>query len=57
LERSRRFRQTEAHCEYSGVNGTYYAGDEAWDYVKEYTDVDLKQILTEIVQEKLGEQK
>lgn len=33
---------------YSGVGGEYYSGDEAWDYVKERTGVDLKAILVSI---------
>ena len=37
---------------YSGVNGEYYGGDEAWNYIEKYTGVDLKQILTEIADER-----
>jgi len=33
---------------YAGVKGEYYAGDEAWDFVKSYTKIDLKKILLEI---------
>ncbi len=33
---------------YDGVGGEYYAGDEAWNYVYERTNVDLKAILFEI---------
>jgi hypothetical protein len=33
---------------YSAVNGEYYYGDNAWDYVRKQTDIDLKQILIEI---------
>jgi hypothetical protein len=33
---------------YLGLNGEYYSGDEAWDYVKEQTKVDLKGILERI---------
>lgn len=36
---------------YSGVDGEYYAGDDAWSFVKEYTGVDLKKILEEIADE------
>ena len=36
---------------YAGVNGEYYAGDDAWRYVLARTDVDLKSILTEIAEE------
>lgn len=37
---------------YNGVNGEYYAGDDAWLFVKKYTGVDLKKILEEIADEK-----
>ena len=33
---------------YNGVDGEYYAGDDAWDYLQETTGYDLKEILTEI---------
>lgn len=33
---------------YEGVNGHYYYGDSAWEYVKEKTGVDLKGILEKI---------
>jgi hypothetical protein len=33
---------------YAGVDGEYYAGDEAWDYLKKVSGYDLKAILTEI---------
>ena len=36
---------------YAGVNGEYYAGDDAWHYVLARTDVDLKAILTGIAEE------
>lgn len=35
---------------YKGVNGEYYAGDEAWDYLFKITSYDLKAILTEIAE-------
>lgn len=35
---------------YSGVNGEYYAGDEAWNYLYNASDYDLKQILTDIAE-------
>jgi len=38
---------------YTGVGGMYYAGDEAWDYVKKYTGIDLKNILTEIANKRI----
>lgn len=37
---------------YAGVGGEYYGGDEAWNFVKSYTGIDLKQILIEIAQER-----
>lgn len=37
---------------YSGVDGEYYGGDEAWDYLQKYSGVDLKSILTEIANER-----
>ncbi len=38
---------------YRGVNGEYYAGEEAWRFLKEYTGVDLKRILESIAKEKV----
>ena len=40
---------------YSGVDGEYYGGDEAWAYLQKYTGVDLKAILTEIANKKAPE--
>ena len=40
---------------YAGVEGEYYGGDEAWEFVKEYTGIDLKAILTEIANERTPE--
>jgi len=40
---------------YAGVDGEYYGGDEAWDFLIEYTGVDLKEILTEIAYERTPE--
>lgn len=37
---------------YAGVDGEYYDGDEAWDFLKTYSGVDLKAILTEIANER-----
>jgi len=37
---------------YAGVSGEYYGGDEAWDYLETYTGVDLKNILSEIANER-----
>lgn len=36
---------------YAGLNGEYYTMDDAWDFVKKYTGVDLKSILEEIAEE------
>ena len=33
---------------YQGVNGEYDSGDEAWQYLRRKTGVDLKTILTDI---------
>lgn len=33
---------------YKGVGGEYYAGDDAWDYIKNISGYDLKNILTDI---------
>jgi hypothetical protein len=40
---------------YAGVGGEYYGGDEAWDYLLQYTGVDLKAILTQIANERTPE--
>ncbi|MEQ6122297.1 ApaLI family restriction endonuclease [Reichenbachiella sp. MALMAid0571] len=40
---------------YSGVDGEYHGGDEAWNYLQEYSGVDLKSILTEIANERTPE--
>ncbi len=37
---------------YAGVKGEYYGGEEAWEYIKAYSGVDLKLILTEIANER-----
>jgi hypothetical protein len=36
---------------YNGVGGLYYAGDMAWDFVKERTGIDLLKILEELANE------
>ena len=41
---------------YAGVNGQYYAGDDAWDYIERISGYDLKAILTSIA-EKRDEEK
>lgn len=40
---------------YKGIGGEYYQGDNAWNYVKNRTGIDLKNILEEIAKEKIGE--
>ena len=40
---------------YAGVDGEYYGGEDAWNYLLEYTGVDLKAILTEIANERTPE--
>ncbi len=40
---------------YRGVEGAYYGGDEAWNFLKQYTGIDLKEILTEIANERTPE--
>lgn len=40
---------------YAGVQGEYYGGDEAWDFLKTYSGVDLKAILTETANERTPE--
>jgi ApaLI-like restriction endonuclease len=40
---------------YAGVEGEYYAGDDAWEFLLNYCGVDLKAILTEIANEKTPE--
>jgi hypothetical protein len=39
------------------VEGEYYGGDEAWEYLKAYSGVDLKAILTQIANERTPELK
>jgi ApaLI-like restriction endonuclease len=38
---------------YHGLNGQYYYGDAAWEYLKNKSDIDLKLILEEIAQENI----
>ena len=40
---------------YKGVEGEYYAGDDAWNFLLKYSGVDLKSILTEIANERTPE--
>lgn len=36
---------------YKGIGGKYYYGDAAWQYIKEYTGINLKEILEQIAYE------
>lgn len=40
---------------YAGVEGEYYAGDDAWKFIKEYSSYDLKAILTTIADKRTPE--
>ncbi|NOQ64471.1 MAG: ApaLI family restriction endonuclease [Methyloprofundus sp.] len=40
---------------YNGVNGEYYAGDDAWDYLCQTSGYDLKSILIDIAQRRDNE--
>ena len=44
--------QTTLETLYKGMDGEYYYADTAWDYVKEKTEIDLKEILEEIANER-----
>ncbi len=39
---------------YNGIGGEYYYGDSAWEYVKNRTNIDLKNILEKIAKENSG---
>jgi hypothetical protein len=40
---------------YTGVKGQYYGGEEAWEFIKNYTGFDLKEILTKIANKRTPE--
>ncbi|HNW83474.1 MAG TPA: ApaLI family restriction endonuclease [bacterium] len=40
---------------YAGVKGEYYGGNEAWEFLKTYSGIDLKAILIEIANERTPE--
>ena len=42
---------------YKGVEGEYYAGDDAWAYIQKITNYDFKLILTKIAERRDHEQK
>ena len=37
---------------YAGAEGEYYYGDDAWNYIRKYTGVDLLEILEKIAEER-----
>src|SRR5690625_1412879 len=37
---------------YAGIEGEYYVGNEAWNFIKDYSGYDLKAILTKIANKK-----
>ena len=37
---------------YAGVDGEYHYGDDAWEYVKKYTGIDLIGVLQQIADER-----
>ncbi len=37
---------------YKGLDGEYYAGDEAWSYIQQVSGYDLKAILMDIADER-----
>ncbi len=39
---------------YEGIGGEYYSGDAAWDYVNTKTAINLKEVLENIVVERIG---
>lgn len=53
-EQSIRIQQT-LETIYKGINGHYYYGDKAWDYIKSFTGIDLLHILEEIAEERIKE--
>lgn len=50
-EQARRIQKT-LETLYAGVGGHYYFGDSAWQYVRDYTEVDLLAVLNRIASEK-----
>jgi hypothetical protein len=39
---------------YQGIGGAYYYGDQAWEFVRSETGIDLRQILTELAEERMS---
>lgn len=46
--------QKKLETTYKDLGGFYYYGDDAWEYVRNYTGVNLKQILEELAAENTG---
>jgi len=40
---------------YTQVEGEYYSGEEAWEYIKNETDIDLKNMLNEMISKEINE--
>ncbi|WP_299457157.1 ApaLI family restriction endonuclease [uncultured Microscilla sp.] len=38
---------------YKGIGGEYYAGDDAWEFIRQYTGYNLKSILTKIADKQM----
>jgi len=38
---------------YAGVGGEYYEREDAWDFLKEYSKIDLKSILINIANQRM----
>lgn len=48
-EQAKRIQET-LRTLYDGVGGKYFYGEQAWDYIHEYTDINLLNILNEIAE-------
>lgn len=48
-EQAKRIQET-LETLYLGVDGKYFYGDSAWEYIKDYTEIDLLEILTKIAE-------
>ena len=40
---------------YAGVNGEYHYGDNAWSFMEQYTNINLKKILETIALERIND--
>lgn len=41
---------------YHGIDGDYYYGDSAWEYVKDFTGIDLMEILEKVAESRNGKE-